>query len=127
MPLQRRLILYFFGLLIGGGLSYWIYGKRITSGAWLPESKVKQRLESTLLLTTPEAQTALSAWPADLEEVRAAIPTATVSFNESVRSGDSIYYSLEGVINGKPARFVVVGLRDFDSDSTATLWRLNGR
>jgi hypothetical protein len=127
MPLQRRLLLYFFGLLLGGILSYWIYGTRITSGAWLPENKLKQRFESTLLQASPEARNDMAAWPADLELVRAAIPTATVSFNESIRSGDSIYYAMEGVVNERPARFVIVGLRDFDSDSTATLWSLKAR
>jgi len=127
MPLQRRLLLYFFGLLIGGGMSYWIYGKRITSGAWLPENKVKQRLESTLLKASPEALEDMAVWPADLEVLRAAIPSATVSFNESIRSGDSIYYALDGMVNERAARFVIVGLRDFDSDSTATLWSLKAR
>jgi len=127
MPFQRRLLLYFFGLILGGGLSYWIYGTRITSGAWLPENKLKQRFESTLLQASPEARDDMARWPADLELVRAAIPTATVSFSESVRSGDSIYYAMEGVVNERPARFVIVGLRDFDSDSTATLWSLKAR
>jgi hypothetical protein len=127
MPLQRRLLLYFFGLIIGGGLSYWIYGKRITSGAWLPENKVKQRLVSTLLKASPDAHESMANWPADLEVLRAAIPNASVSFDESVRSGDSIYYALDGVVNERQARFVIVGLRDFDSDSTATLWSLKAR
>jgi len=124
MDLSRRLTLYLFGLILGGLLSYWIYGKRITSGAWLPENKVKQRLESTLLQASPGGEDDMARWPTDLEGVRRAIPTATVSFKESVRSGDSIYYALEGMVNEKPARFVIVGLRDFDSDSTATLWSL---
>lgn len=124
MDLSRRLTLYLFGLILGGLLSYWIYGKRITSGAWLPENKVKQRLESTLLKASAEAQRDMASWPTDLEGVRRAIPQATVSFDESVRSGDSIYYALQGEVAGKPARFVIVGLRDFDRDSTATLWGL---
>ncbi|MBL7980417.1 MAG: hypothetical protein JNL52_01275 [Flavobacteriales bacterium] len=127
MDLQRRLTLYLFGLIIGGGMAYFIYGERLTSGAWLPEHKVKQRLESTLLKTAPQAETALSTWPADLEAVRKSIPSATVSFKESVRTDDSIYYTLDGVVDGKPARFVIVGLRDFDRDSTATLWSLKAR
>lgn len=127
MPLQRRLTLYFFGLIIGGFVAYSFYGKRLTGGEWLPEHKVKQRLVSTLLQASPEAERAMDTWPTDLATVRRSIPAATVSFSESVRSGDSIYYALEGVVNDKPARFVIVGLRDFDSDSTATLWRLQGR
>lgn len=120
-------MLYAFGLLLGGGLSYMIYGKRITSGAWLPENKVKQRLESTLLRATPAAEVAMETWGTDLEGVRAGIATASVSFKESIRRNDSIYYALEGEINAKPARFVIAGLRDFDSDSTATLWSLRSR
>ena len=127
MDLQRRLTLYLFGLLIGGGMAYWIYGKRLTSGAWLPEHKTKQRLESTLLRSTPAADMDLAAWPADLETVRKSIPTATVSFKESIRRNDSIYYALDGTVNGRDARFVIVGLRDFDRDSTATLWSLRAR
>ena len=127
MSLQRRLTLYLFGLIIGGLVAYQFYGERLTGGEWLPEHKVKQRLSSTLIKSRPEADTQLNAWPADLAAVRKAIPTATVSFLESVRSGDSIYYAMEGVINEKPARFVVVGLRDFDRDSTATLWDLERR
>lgn len=127
MDLSRRLTLYLFGLILGGLLSYWIYGTRITSGAWLPENKVKQRLESTLLKASEAAERDMLRWPTDLEGVRRAIPTATVSFGESVRSGDSIYYALEGVVDEKPARFVIVGLRDFDRDSTATLWQLDRR
>ena len=106
MDLQRRLTLYLFGLLIGGGMAYWIYGQRLTSGAWLPENKTKQRLESTLLRSTPAADKDLATWPADLE---------------------SIYYALDGTVNGRDARFVIVGLRDFDRDSTATLWSLRAR
>lgn len=127
MDLTRRLTLYFFGLLIGGGLSYWIYGQRITSGAWLPENKTKQRLESTLLRATSDAQVSMQAWGTDLEGVRAGIASSTVLFKESIRRNDSIYYVLDGEINAKPARFVIVGLRDFDSDSTATLWSLKPR
>lgn len=127
MDLSRRLTLYLFGLILGGLLSYWIYGTRITSGAWLPENKVKQRLESTLLKASPAAQKELDRWSTDLEGVRQAIPAASVSFNESVRGGDSIYYALDGEVAGKTARFVIVGLRDFDSDSTATLWSLRSR
>lgn len=127
MDLKRRLTLYFFGLLLGGGLSYWIYGNRITSGAWLPENKTKQRLVSTLIRATPDAELAMKAWGTDLEGVRVGIATASVSFKESIRRNDSIYYALDGEINAKPARFVIVGVRDFDSDSTATLWSLKSR
>ncbi len=127
MDLKRRLTLYAFGLLLGGGLSYYIYGKRLTSGAWLPENKTKQRLESTLLGATRAAEVDMEAWGTDLEGIRAGIATATVSFKESIRRNDSIYYALDGEINAKPARFVIVGLRDFDSDSTATLWSVKPR
>ena len=127
MDLQRRLTLYLFGLLLGGGMAYYIYGERLTSGAWLPEHKTKQRLQSTLLRTTPAADADLAAWPTDLEGVRTSIATASVSFKESIRRNDSIYYALDGTVNGRDARFVIVGLRDFDSDSTATLWSLRAR
>ena len=127
MDLQRRLTLYLFGLLIGAGAAYWFYGERLTSGAWLPEQKVKQRLVSTLVRATPAAQQALEAWPAALGDVRTAIATSTVSFQESQRRNDSIYYALDGTVSGRAARFVIVGLRDFDRDSTATLWSISPR
>ena len=124
MDLQRRLTLYLFGLLIGGGVSYWFFGKRITSGAWLPEQKTKQRLVSTLVRATPQAAATMATWPTDLEGVRLGIASATVDFGESIRRNDSIYYALDGTVAGKTARFIIVGLRDFDRDSTATLWSL---
>ncbi len=127
MDLQRRLTLYLFGLLIGGGVSYWIYGKRITSGAWLPENKTKQRLVSTLQRSTPAADAQLVQWPATLEDVRLSIARAEVRFGESIRRNDSIYYALDGTVAGRDARIMIVGLRDFDRDSTATLWSLLAR
>ena len=127
MDLQRRLTLYLFGLIIGGGMAYWIYGERLTSGAWLPENKTKQRLVSTLLRTTTAADQDLAAWPADLNAVRNSIASATVRFNESIRRNDSIYYALDATVDERPARVVIVGLRDFDRDSTATLWSLRPR
>ena len=127
MDLQRRLTLYLFGLIIGGGMAYWIYGERLTSGAWLPENKTKQRLVSTLLRTTAAADQDLAAWPADLNAVRISIASATVRFNESIRRNDSIYYALDATVDERPARVVIVGLRDFDRDSTATLWSLRPR
>jgi len=59
--------------------------------------------------------------------VRTSIAAASVSFKESIRRNDSIYYTLDGTVNGRDARFVIVGLRDFDRDSTATLWSLRAR
>jgi hypothetical protein len=127
MSLQRRLFLYFIGLVIGGGMAYFIYGDRVTNGAWLPESKVKQRLIATLVKAVPAAEQDLQAWPADLEQVRMAIPRSTVSFKESIRRNDSIYYAIDATLNGREARMVIVGLRDFDRDSTATLWSVDAR
>jgi hypothetical protein len=69
----------------------------------------------------------LVQWPATLQDVRSSIARAEVRFGESVRRNDSIYYALDGTVAGREARFVIVGLRDFDSDSTATLWSLRDR
>lgn len=127
MDLSRRLKLYLIGLVIGGVMAFAFYGERLTTSAWTPKERVKLRLSSTLLYATPEAEAAMRAWPCDLEAVRAAIPAAEVRLGETERRADSIFYALDAVVDGRPGRLVVLGHRDIDRDSTATLWRLHGR
>lgn len=122
MDLKRRLQLYLIGLIIGGGAAYFMMGDRLTNGAWTPEQKIKQRLRSTLLLTSPQADQQLAQRDLSLGDVRISLDSASVQLSATRHSGDSIYYAVDTRLNGKEARLTVVALRDFDRDSTATLW-----
>jgi len=123
LTLFRRIRFYAIGLLIGGAAAYAILGDRLTNGAWTPEAKVKQRLRSTLLKASPEAQQELIARNLQLADVRLAMPTADIDFGDTERGDDTIFYSVEATLNGNSTTMVIMALRDFDTDSTATLWR----
>lgn len=124
MSLQRRLTLYLFGLVIGGMMAYKFYGDRITNGKWLPENKVKQRLVSTLIKASPEAEQQLAQWSTDLTAVRLSLDSATLDLSASKRTPDSIYYSMRTTVAGRNTRLTIAVLRDFDIDTTATLQRI---
>ncbi|MBK8226456.1 MAG: hypothetical protein IPK70_04705 [Flavobacteriales bacterium] len=121
MDLQRRLTLYLFGLIIGGGAAYWFYGERLTSGAWMPEAKLKQRLASTLLKATPSAQVQLDARSITLSGIRHRMDSAQIDFSASRRGPDSLIYAVSAPFNGQYLRLRISAMRDFDRDSTATL------
>lgn len=127
MTLLRRIRFYAIGLLIGGAAAYAILGDRLTNGAWTPEAKVKQRLRSTLLKASPEAQQGLIDRNLKLADVRLAMPTADIDFGDTERGDDTIFYAVEAVIGGASTSMVIMALRDFDTDSTATLWRFESR
>lgn len=127
MDLTRRIQLYLVGLIIGGGVAYFIYGDRLTNGAWTPEQKVKQRLRSTLLMATPEAEQQLAERSLQLGDIRLSLDSASVDFSDTRRTDDSIYYAVDTRLQGRDTRLTVVGLRDFDRDSTATLLRIADR
>ncbi|MCB0768596.1 MAG: hypothetical protein KDB95_15410, partial [Flavobacteriales bacterium] len=93
MDLKRRLQLYLIGLIIGGFVAYFFYGDRLTNAAWTPEEKIKQRMRSTLLKSTPEAEQQLAAWSIQLSDVRASIAEASVHVRDTKRAGDSLYYT----------------------------------
>ncbi|MBP6643188.1 MAG: hypothetical protein KA186_08855 [Flavobacteriales bacterium] len=122
MTLFRRIRFYAIGLLIGGAAAYAILGDRLTNDAWTPESKVKQRLRSTLLKASPKAQQELIVRNLQLADVRLAMPTADIDFGDTERGDDTIFYSVEAMLNGNSTTMVIMALRDFDTDSTATLW-----
>jgi len=122
LTLFRRIRFYAIGLLIGGAAAYAILGDRLTNGAWTPESKVKQRLRSTLLKASPKAQQELIVRNLQLADVRLAMPTADIDFGDTERGDDTIFYSVEAMLNGNSTTMVIMALRDFDTDSTATLW-----
>jgi len=127
LTLLRRIRFYAIGLLIGGAAAYAILGDRLTNGAWTPEAKVKQRLRSTLLKASPEAQQGLIDRNLKLADVRLAMPTADIDFGDTERGDDTIFYAVEAVIGGASTSMVIMALRDFDTDSTATLWRFESR
>ncbi len=127
MDLTRRLQLYLVGLIIGGAVAYFIYGERLTNSAWTPEEKIKQRFRSTLIKATPEVELQLTGRGLQLGDVRAALDSASVDFSASRRTKDSIYYAVDTRLQGRDIRLTVVGLRDFDRDSTATLWHIADR
>ncbi|HRF81481.1 MAG TPA: hypothetical protein PL070_15500 [Flavobacteriales bacterium] len=127
MDLKRRLQLYLVGLIIGGVAAYFFYGERLTNSAWTPQEKIKQRLRSTLIKASPEAEQELNARAIDLGHVRAALDRASVSLQETKRTEDTLYYAVDTELKEQAVRLTVVGLRDFDRDSTATLWRIEDR
>ncbi len=127
MDLKRRLQLYLVGLLIGGLLSWLFFKQRLTNTAWMPEDRIKLRLESTLTKARPQAAEQMAQWPTVIDSVRAAVKGGEVRFKETRRSGDSLYYSITATIAHRPALLTVAVLRDYRSDSTATLWDLRSR
>ena len=127
MDLKRRLQLYLVGLLIGGVVAYFFYGDRLTNAAWTPEEKIKQRLRSTLVQSSREANRQLQERNLGLADIRAALEHATIDLAQTKRTTDTVYYAVDTDLKGQPVRLVVVGLRDFDRDSTATLWRIQQR
>lgn len=127
MDLKRRLQLYLVGLIIGGIAAYFFYGERLTNSAWTPQEKIKQRLRSTLIKASPEAEADLQARTLDLGQVRASLDKATIDLKNTKRTEDSLYYAVDTELKDRKVRLIVVGLRDFDRDSTATLWRIEAR
>ena len=124
MDLKRRLTLYLFGLIIGGGIAYWSYGERLTNGAWLPEAKVRSRLRTTLLRATPAAEQQMAAHHLDLMVLRTSMTNAHIDFGDSRRTDDSLVYAVDLSYAGKDLHLLVGTVRDFDRDSTATLMEL---
>ncbi|MFT3886486.1 MAG: hypothetical protein QM724_14010 [Flavobacteriales bacterium] len=122
MDLGRRIRLYVFGVVLGGIAAYFIYGQRLTNTAWAPEARVKLRLRSTLVKTTPAAREALAGLGLDLQDIREGLDSMAVRFQESRRTDDSLYYVLNGRVNGKGIAFTAATLRNYEIDSTATLW-----
>jgi hypothetical protein len=127
MDFRQRLQRYLIGIGIGLLLSYLLLGDRLGNREWTPKARVKQRLEATLLEATPIAREQLALRGLELADVRGAIPAAKVDLGNTLRRGDSIFYLLDTELQGEEVRLIVLGLRDFDRDSTATLWELHAR
>ncbi len=121
MNLARRIRLFIIGLLIGGVAAWFFFGERITSGAWMPEARIKLRLKETLVKSTPEASSSIANWPTTIDSVRASVANGEVILKETRRHGDSLTYTVDVALAGKPARLKVLVLEDFRIDSMATL------
>ncbi|MBK6777790.1 MAG: hypothetical protein IPG74_18800 [Flavobacteriales bacterium] len=121
MNLARRIRLFIIGLLIGGVAAWFFFGERITSGAWMPEARIKLRLKETLVKSTPEASSSIASWPTTIDNVRASVANGEVILKETRRHGDSLTYTVDVSLAGKPARLKVLVLEDFRIDSMATL------
>jgi hypothetical protein len=124
MDLKRRITLYLFGAIIGIGLAYLFFGERLTTADWLPEERIKKRLSQTLVASRPEAREQLDRWPAELSDLRRSMSDARVDLGNSIRTPDSIYYSVEATVNDRPAHLLIAVTRDIDRDTTATLWEI---
>jgi hypothetical protein len=127
MTFSRRLRLFMFGLGLGTIVSFAIFGKSCTNMAWAPDGRVRLRMKTTLLKATPAAQEQLNALAMDLAALRANMDSLDVDFGASRRTDDSLYYALNGPVNGKDVVFEVAALRDYTVDSTATLLRIAPR
>lgn len=121
MDLKRRIKLFLIGLGLGSIAAYFIFGSRLTNGAWTPQERVKLRLKSTLVHATPAAQARLDMLHLDLAALRASMDSCTVDFGDSRRTDDSLFYVVKGKVGGQRLRFHVAALRNYEIDSTATL------
>ena len=127
MDFSRRLRLYLLGVLIGGVMAWFFFGQRLLNGGWTPEARVKLRLKSTLTRATPPAEEQLRTAGFTLEALRNAMTDPDMDVTDIRRSTDSMYYTLTGTVQQKKAILSVSVLRDYRTDSTATLLEVKGR
>ena len=121
MTFKRRLLLFSFGIGLGCLLAWGIYGNRLNNTDWMPNHRVKLRLKSTLIKATPEAQAMLIPLNLDLADLRTAMDSCDIDFSDSKRSKDSLVYFVYGTVQGQKVHYMASTLRDFRTDSTATL------
>jgi hypothetical protein len=122
MTFKRRLMLFGFGLGLGCILAWAFYGKRLENTDWMPNHRVKMRLQSTLVKSTPAADAQLAPLHLSLADLRSAVlDSCDVDFSDSKRSKDSLVYYVYGKVHGQQVHYMAATLRDFRVDSTATL------
>lgn len=121
MTLKRRLLLFSFGIGLGCILAWAIFGSRLENTDWMPNHRVKLRLRNTLVKATPEAQAMLAPLNLDLADLRTAMDSCDIDFSDSKRSKDSLVYYVYGTVRGQQVHYMASTLRDFRTDSTATL------
>jgi hypothetical protein len=127
MTFGRRLRLFILGLGLGTLLSFAIFGKSCTNTAWAPDARVRLRMKSTLVRATPQAEEALKTLQLDLAALRAGMDSFDVDFSHSRRTDDSLYYELNGAVQGRAVQLNIATLRDYEVDSTSTLLMVRPR
>lgn len=122
MTFTRRLSLFGIGLGLGCLLAWGIYGNRLENTDWMPNHRVKLRLHSTLVKATPAAEAQLAPLNLTLADLRnAVLDSCDINFSKSIRSKDSLVYFVHGTVHGRQVHYMAATLRDFRTDSTATL------
>ncbi|HRN36325.1 MAG TPA: hypothetical protein PLV70_02065 [Flavobacteriales bacterium] len=122
MTFTRRLSLFGIGLGLGCLLAWGIYGNRLENTDWMPNHRVKLRLQSTLIKATPQGEAQLAPLHLTLADLRqTVIDSCDVNFSKSIRSKDSLVYFVHGTVRGQQVHYMAATLRDFRTDSTATL------
>lgn len=121
MPFKRRLLLFLFGTGLGCLLAWAIFGSRLGNTDWMPNHRVKLRLQSTLVKATPKAEAMMVPLNLQLQDLRTAMDSCDIDFSDSKRSEDSLVYYVHGTVRGQRVHYMAATLRDFRSDSTATL------
>lgn len=115
-------MLFGLGLLLGCLVAWGIYGRRLENTDWMPNHRVKLRLHNTLIKATPAAEQMLAPMNITLADLRkTVIDSCEINFSKSIRSKDSLVYYVQGTVQGRPVHYMVATLRDFRTDSTATL------
>jgi hypothetical protein len=127
MTFRRRLMLFGFGTGLGCLLAWAIFGSRLGNTDWIPEHRVKLRLKSTLVKATPQAQATLGQLGLELSDLRTAMDSSSIKFSQSERSKDSLVYYVYGKVHGMDLWYMAATLRDFRTDSTATLTEVHRR
>jgi len=127
MTFGRRLRLFMLGLGLGTIVSFVLFGKSCTNTAWAPDARVRLRMKTTLVRSTPGADEAMGFLNLDLATLRASMDSLDVDFSKSRRTEDSLYYELSGPVNGRPVELSIATLRDYVIDSTATLLMVKPR
>lgn len=121
MTFGRRLRLFMLGMGLGTIVSFAMFGKGCTNTAWAPDARVRLRMKTTLVRSTPGADAAMNALNIDLALLRASMDSLDVDFSNSRRTDDSLYYELSGPVQGRAIKMSIATLRDYAIDSTSTL------
>lgn len=115
-------MLFGLGSVLGMLLAWAFFGDRLENTDWMPNHRVRLRLQSTLVHATPEAQDMLGTLQLELADLRGSVlDSCEVNFKKSQRSEDSLVYYVYGTVKGQTVHYRAATLRDFRTDSTATL------
>lgn len=121
-------MLFGFGIGMGSLLAWAMYGKRLENTDWMPNHRVRLRLQNTLVKATPDAERMMAGLHLDLADLRATVlDSCEVNFKQSLRGEDSLVYYVYGKVRGMDVWYMAATLRDFRTDSTATLTEIHRR